>query len=149
MTAKLAGNKITEKGQTFINQAVDGAITQENIAATVSTQGQQANQSTKELAAIWAVAGKKIDMGDLVQGILLRGGNVEKALSKQMNTLVNEQSQQLAQQAQTGKDSTMPSFKYCGINCFSVSGDVKGYPLTVEMAREGIINWKIVDIKLP
>lgn len=149
MIAQFGGDKVLAKGQKFIEQAVEGAITPQNIAATISSQGQQANQSTKELAAIWAVAGGKINMGELVQGILLRGGNIEKALTKQMTKLVEAQSQEVAMQAQTGNDSDLPSFSYCGINCFNVSGDVKGYPLTVQMQRQGLIDWKIIDIKLP
>ncbi|PIE47747.1 MAG: hypothetical protein CSA42_01810 [Gammaproteobacteria bacterium] len=147
--AQFGGDKVLTKGQKFIKQAVEGAITPQNIAATISSQGQQANQSTKELAAIWAVAGGKINMGDLVQGVLLRGGNIENALTKQMTKLIEEQAQTVAMQAQTGNDSKLPSFRYCGINCFNVSGDVKGYPVTVQMQRQGLINWKIVDIKLP
>ncbi|WP_434352973.1 DUF2939 domain-containing protein [Psychrobacter sp. HD31] len=149
MIAQFGGDKVLAKGQKFIEQAVEGAITPQNIAATISSQGQQANQSTKELAAIWAVVGGKINMGELVQGILLRGGNIEKALTKQMTKLVEAQSQEVAMQAQTGNDSDLPSFSYCGINCFNVSGDVKGYPLTVQMQRQGLIDWKIIDIKLP
>ena len=42
-----------------------------------------------------------------------------------------------------------PSLSYCGINCFTISGQVKGYPITVEMQRQGFIDWQIVDVVLP
>lgn len=149
LIAHLAGGEIQQKGQTFINIAVDGAINEENLAATISTGGQQANSATKQLAAIWALAGNKIDLSSLVKGVLAQGGNVEKAFKSELETLMDEQAETLALQVQAGEDSASPDFSYCGINCFEVSGKVKGYPLTVEMQRKGLLDWKIVDIKLP
>jgi hypothetical protein len=47
-----------------------------------------------------------------------------------------------------GEDSE-PSLSYCGINCFTISGQVKGYPITIEMQRQGFIDWQIIDVVLP
>ena len=62
---------------------------------------------------------------------------------------MKKQAAELEQQAAQGNDSEKPTLSYCGINCFDISGQVKGYPLTIEMQREGLIGWKIVDVVLP
>ena len=62
---------------------------------------------------------------------------------------MQKQAAELEQQAAQGTDSDKPTLSYCGINCFTISGQVKGYPLTIEMQRDGLIDWKIVDIILP
>lgn len=149
LIAQFAEGEIQQKGQNFINMAVDGAINADNIAATIDSQGQQANPETKQLAAIWALASNKIDLASLAKNMLLKGGNVEKAFTSEMQTLMEEQAQTIALQVQTGEDSNTPDFSYCGINCFEVSGQVKGYPLTVKMQRKGFIDWQIIDIALP
>lgn len=41
------------------------------------------------------------------------------------------------------------SMNYCGFNCFHVHTQVHGYPITVEMQRQGLINWQLTGIKLP
>ena len=66
-----------------------------------------------------------------------------------MQQIMEKQADELEQQAAQGTDSDKPQLSYCGINCFTISGQVKGYPLTIEMHRKGLINWKIVDIVLP
>ncbi|OXL15344.1 hypothetical protein CAN34_13795, partial [Psychrobacter sp. DAB_AL32B] len=63
--------------------------------------------------------------------------------------IMEKQADELEKQAAKGSDSEKPKLSYCGINCFNISGQVKGYPLTIEMQREGLIDWKIVDIVLP
>ena len=63
--------------------------------------------------------------------------------------MMNKQAAQLEQQVAQGVDSDKPTLSYCGINCFTISGQVKGYPLTIEMQRQGLIGWKIIDVVLP
>ena len=61
---------------------------------------------------------------------------------------MQKQASELEEQAAQGEDSE-PSLSYCGINCFTISGQVKGYPITVEMQRQGFIDWQIIDVVLP
>ena len=148
LVAELGGAPLTEAANGFIIQAVDGAITAQNIEKLINTQG-QANTATKELAAAWAIASNQVDLKNLIQNLIIQRGDVNAVVKNQMQQIMQKQAAELEQQAAQGTDSDKPKLAYCGINCFTISGQVKGYPLTIEMQREGLINWKIVDIVLP
>lgn len=148
LVAELGGEPLTQAANSFITQAVDGAITPQNIEKIINTQG-QANTATKELAAAWAIASNQVDLQNLIQNLILQGGDVNAVVQSQMQQIMKKQAAELEQQAAQGTDSDKPTLSYCGINCFNISGQVKGYPLTIEMQRDGLINWKIVDIVLP
>lgn len=148
LVAELGGEPLTQAGNEFIAQAVDGAINIENIERLVNTQG-QANSATKELAAAWAIASNQVDLKNLIRDMIIQRGDVNAVVKNQMQQIMEKQATQLEQQVAQGKDSDKPTLRYCGINCFTISGQVKGYPITVIMAREGLIDWKIVDIILP
>lgn len=148
LVAELGGEPLTQAANSFITQAVDGAITPQNIEKIINTQG-QANTATKELAAAWAIASNQVDLQNLIQNLILQRGDVNAVVQSQMQQIMKKQAAELEQQAAQGTDSDKPTLSYCGINCFNISGQVKGYPLTVEMQRDGLINWKIVDIVLP
>ena len=124
--------------------AKDGAT----IAAVINTQG-QANTATKELAAAWAIASNQVDLKNLIQSLIIQRGDINAVVKNQMQQIIDKQAAELEQQAAQGTDSDKPNLGYCGINCFDISGQVKGYPLTIKMQRDGLINWKIVDIILP
>ena len=74
---------------------------------------------------------------------------MDAVVKSQMQQIMEKQAAELEQQVAQGSDSDKPKLSYCGINCFTISGQVKGYPLTIEMQRNGLIDWKIVDIVLP
>lgn len=148
MVAELGGEPLTQAANTFITQAVDGAITPQNIEKVIDTQG-QANTATKELAAAWAIASNQVDLKNLIQSLIIQRGDVNAVVQSQMQQIMQKQVAELEEQAAQGTDSDKPTLSYCGINCFTITGQVKGYPLTVEMARDGLIDWKIVDIVLP
>lgn len=148
MVAELGGEPLTQAANTFITQAVDGAITPQNIEKVIDTQG-QANTATKELAAAWAIASNQVDLKNLIQSLIIQRGDVNAVVQSQMQQIMQKQAAELEEQAAQGTDSDKPTLSYCGINCFTITGQVKGYPLTVEMARDGLIDWKIVDIVLP
>lgn len=148
LVAELGGEPLTQAANSFITQAVDGAITPQNIEKIINTQG-QANTATKELAAAWAIASNQVDLQNLIQNLILQRGDVNAVVQSQMQQIMKKQAAELEQQAAQGTDSDKPTLSYCGINCFNISGQVKGYPLTIEMQRDGLINWKIVDIVLP
>lgn len=148
LVAELGGEPLTQAANSFITQAVDGAITPQNIEKVIDTQG-QANTATKELAAAWAIASNQVDLKNLIQSLIIQRGDVNAVVQSQMQQIMTKQAAELEQQAAQGTDSDKPTLSYCGINCFRISGQVKGYPLTVEMQRDGLINWKIVDIVLP
>ncbi len=151
MIQKLGGDNLLQFGNEFINNAVEGAITTDNIEIIVISEGQQANMATKQLAGAWAIASNKIDLNGLIKDLLVQRGDVQTVIKQQIKQLSNQQAQQIAGQAQSVQSATdsEPSFAYCGLNCFEIQGTLKGYPLTIQMEREGVIQWKIVDIKLP
>ena len=148
LVAELGGAPLVDAANGFITQAVAGAITPQNIEKIINTQG-QANSATKELAAAWAIASNQVDLKNLIQNLIIQRGDVNAVVQNQMQQIMKKQAAELEQQAAQGSDSDKPTLSYCGINCFTISGQVKGYPLTVEMQRDGLIDWKIVDIALP
>lgn len=148
MVAELGGAPLTQAADEFIAKSVEGAITPENIEKLISTQG-QANSATKELAAAWAIASNQVDLKNLIRDIIVQRGDINAVVKNQMQQVMDKQANELEQQATTGADTDKPTLSYCGINCFTISGQVKSYPITVVMAREGLINWKITDIILP
>lgn len=148
LVAELGGAPLEQAADNFISQAVEGAITSDNIERLINTQG-QANNATKELAAAWAIAGNQVDLKNLIQDLIIQRGDINAVVKNQMQQVIKKQAGELEQQATQGVDGDMPTLSYCGINCFTISGQVKGYPLTIEMQRQGFITWKIVDIVLP
>lgn len=148
LVAELGGAPLADAANGFITQAVDGAVTPQNIEKIINTQG-QANTATKELAAAWAIASNQVDLKNLIQSLIIHRGDINVVVKNQMQQIMDKQAAELEQQAAQGSDSDKPTLSYCGINCFTISGQVKGYPLTIEMQRDGLINWKIVDIVLP
>jgi hypothetical protein len=148
LIAELGGEPLTEAANGFITQAVNGAITPQNIEKVINTQG-QANTATKELAAAWAIASDQVDLRNLIQSLIIQRGDVDAVVKSQIQQVMKKQAAELEQQAAQGNDSDKPILSYCGINCFNISGQVKGYPLTIEMERQGLVQWKIVDIVLP
>ena len=148
LIAQLGGDALTDAANGFIHQSVDGAITPQNIEKVIKTQG-QANTATKELAAAWAIASNQVDLKNLIQSLIVQRGDIDAVVKNQMDQVMQRQADELEQQAAQGNDTDKPTLRYCGINCFAISGQVKGYPLTIEMQREGLIDWKIVDIVLP
>ncbi|MBH0063667.1 MULTISPECIES: DUF2939 domain-containing protein [unclassified Psychrobacter] len=148
LVSQLGGEPLTEAANSFIAKAVDGAITPQNIEKVINTQG-QANTATKELAAAWAIASNQVNLKNLIQNLIIQRGDVDAVVKSQMQEIMTKQAAELEKQVAQGSDSDKPKLSYCGINCFTISGQVKGYPLTIEMQREGLIDWKIVDIVLP
>ncbi|WP_201558567.1 DUF2939 domain-containing protein [Psychrobacter sp. 72-O-c] len=148
LVAELGGEPLTQAANGFITQAVDGAITPQNIEKLINTQG-QANTATKELAAAWAISSNQVDLKNLIQDLIIHRGDVNAVVKNQMQQIMEKQAAELGQQVAQGTDSNKPTLSYCGINCFTISGQVKGYPLTIMMVREGLIDWKIVDVILP
>lgn len=151
MVAQLGGDALVEAGMEFIDRSVDGAVTADNIQTLVNMQGQsnQVNQSTQELAAAWAIASNQVNLTMLIQDLIVERGDVDKVVKKQMQLMMDKQALQLTAHTQAGTDSEKPQLSYCAIDCFSMSGQIKGYPLTVRMQRQGWIDWKIVDVQLP
>lgn len=148
LVAELGGTALTKAAEGFIAESVDGAVTEQNIQRLIQTQG-QANQATKELAAAWAIASNQVDLQGLIQQLILQRGDVNAVIKVQIEQMMDKQAAELQANAAKGEDSAKPELGYCGLNCFTLSGQVKGYPLTLEMQRQGLIGWKIVDVVLP
>jgi len=148
LVAQLGGDALNQAANEFISSAVNNAVTADNVTRLIDTQG-QANQATKELAAAWAIASNKVNLRELVQDIIVQRGDIQAVIQNQMQQVIKQQSGELQQHVESGEDSSKPKLSYCGINCFTISGQVKGYPLTLEMTREGLIGWKVVNVVLP
>ncbi|MCC3345754.1 DUF2939 domain-containing protein [Psychrobacter sanguinis] len=148
LVAQLGGDALNQAANEFISSAVSNAVTADNVTRLIDTQG-QANQATKELAAAWAIASNKVNLRELVQDIIVQRGDIQAVIQNQMQQVIKQQSGELQQHVESGEDSSKPKLSYCGINCFTISGQVKGYPLTLEMTREGLIGWKVVNVVLP
>lgn len=148
LVAELGGEPLTQAANSFIEQSVDGAITAQNIERLIETQG-QANTVTKELAAAWAISSNQMDLKNLIQDLIIHRGDIDAVVKQQVEQMMSKQAAQLEQQATQGTDSDKPKLSYCGINCFTISGQIKGYPLTIEMQRQGLLDWKIIDVVLP
>ncbi len=148
LVAQLGGDALNQAANEFISSAVSNAVTADNVTRLIDTQG-QANQATKELAAAWAIASNKVNLRELVQDIIVQRGDIQAVIQNQMQQVIRQQSGELQQHVESGEDSSKPKLSYCGINCFTISGQVKGYPLTLVMTREGLIGWKVVNVVLP
>ena len=148
LVAQLGGDALNQAANEFISSAVSNAVTADNVTRLIDTQG-QANQATKELAAAWAIASNKVNLRELIQDIIVQRGDIQAVIQNQMQQVIKQQSGELQQHVESGEDSSKPKLSYCGINCFTISGQVKGYPLTLEMTREGLIGWKVVNVVLP
>ncbi len=147
LVAELGGEPLKQAADEFIEQAVDTAVTAPNVERLINTQG-QANTATKELAAAWAIASNQVDLRGLIQDLIVQRGDVDAVIQNQIQAIMTKQANELEQRATQGIDNT-PTSSYCGINCFEITGEVKGYPITVEMQRDGLVQWKIVDVVLP
>lgn len=148
LVAELGGAPLAQAANEFIGQSVNGAITPENIERLITTQG-QANTATKELAAAWAIASNQVNLKNLIQDMIVQRGDINAVIKNQIQQVMDKQAADLEQHVTQGEDSAKPALKYCGLNCFTVSGQVKGYPITIEMQRQGLLGWKVVDIVLP
>ena len=148
LVAQLGGDALVQAADDFIVQSVNKAVTADNISALIDTQG-QANQATKELAAAWAIASNKVDLKQLVQDLIIQRGDIQAVIQNQTQQVMKQQANELQNHVESGEDSAQPKLSYCGMNCFTISGQVKGYPLTLQMQREGLLGWKVVNVVLP
>ena len=124
----------------MVNQAVDNTVTPEGVQYALTGQAttELLKTNVKLLGGLVAVAMDKIDIKDL---ILARN-------SAELNQKIKQQLQSNPN-ATTATSQTRPTTHYCGFNCFEVIGQVRGYPLTLHLQRQGLIHWKIVGVTLP
>lgn len=125
----------------MVNQAVDNTVTPEGVqyALTGQATSELLKTNVKLLGGLVAVAMDKIDIKDL---ILARN-------SAELNQKIKQQLQSPNPNVTTATSQTQPTTHYCGFNCFEVSGQLRGYPLTLRLQRQGLIHWKIVGVTLP
>lgn len=123
---------------TLVNQAVDNGVTADGVNYVLTGQAVARNMdaSVKLLGGLVAVAMDKIDIKDLIT-------------AKDSTELNQKIRQQLQAPNPNPTPQNKPSSRYCGFNCFEVNGEVRGYPLTLTMQRQGLVGWKIVAVKLP
>ena len=122
----------------LVNQAVDNGVTADGVNYVLTGQAVARNMdaSVKLLGGLVAVAMDKIDIKDLM-------------IAKDSTELNQKIRQQLQAPNPNPTPQNKPSARYCGFNCFEVNGQVRGYPLTLTMQRQGLVDWKIVAVKLP
>lgn len=122
----------------LVNQAVDNSVTADgvNYVLTGQSVASNINTSVKLLGGLVAVAMDKIDIKDLI-------------MAKDSIELNQKIRQQLQAPNPNPAPQGEPSAHYCGFNCFEVHGQVRDYPLTLTMQRQGLVGWKIVAVKLP
>lgn len=151
MLQQLGGSALNKMGQEFIKTSVQQAITPDNISTLVNSQGKTVNEASKKLAVAWAVSSNKIDLTgliqQLIQGMLLQQGDIKTVIQaeieKKLATAATNNSN--LQNQLTDK----PVLAYCGVNCFNISTQVKGYPFTITMQRQQWIDWQVVAVELP
>lgn len=146
--ARLVGVQVDENAmvQKLVTQAVDNAVTPDTVASLITTQGNVAslNHNVKLLGGLTAIAMDKIKLNPETIVDLATAQSTEELNQKLLTQL---KSSDVANGS--GGEQAKPVASYCGINCFRVTTQVQGYPLTVEMARQGVSNWQIVKVKLP
>lgn len=125
----------------MVDEAVDSTVTQNGVqyALTGQATSEMLKANVKLLGGLVAVAMDKIDIKELITA----------RDSAELNQKIKQQLQAPNPNADTQSVQTKPTAHYCGFNCFEVNGQVRGYPLTLTMQHQGLIHWKIVDVKLP
>lgn len=118
----------------LVNQGVDNAVTP-NGFKQLFTNITKVDKNSQLLGGLMAVALDKIDIQALITA--RNQAELQRMVIKQLNAPNPNPSNQ------------QTSAVYCGFHCFKVDTQVHGYPITVHMQRQGLIDWKIVGIKLP
>lgn len=146
--AKLVGVKIDESTmiERLVTQAVDNGITPNTVKTLLTSQGNVSalDNHAKLLGGLTAVAMDKIKLTPESMLDFATAKNTDE-LNQKLLTQVKASDMSKG----GAKTDSKPKASYCGINCFTVQTQVQGYPLTVEMARQGFSDWQIVKIKLP
>lgn len=146
--AKLLNIQVNESEmvEKLVTQAVDNGVTPDTLNSVITTQGNvtSLNNNVKLLGGLTAVAMDKIKLNPETLADLATAQNTEELNQKLLKQL---KASDMAKGANGGDNK--PTASYCGINCFEVNTQVQGYPLKVEMARQGFSTWQIVKIKLP
>lgn len=120
----------------MVDRAVNNTLTPTGLASLISEQ--LPNNDAKLLAGLAAVAMGKLDWVDILMApneAALQQKIYQQLISSSINT--------------PAAPTSEPSASYCGFNCFGVDGTVRGYPLRMMLARQGLVHWQIVGLKLP
>lgn len=139
--AKVLGiddGKLRNYALMFIDTAVDKAITTENFTALA--QGDITKDSEAFLGGVAVVSGL-VDTQKLITDFISTG-DIDKAISNQKADIAKKAL------AMTGTPDK-PQLAYCGLNCFRLSSQIKGKPITVIMQRHNLLDWKITNVLLP
>lgn len=132
-------DKLTDKAKTELNNSIEMGLTADNLQKTLA--GEMTSE-TKKLVGMWAVASDYVDYELLIKDTLF--GDNEQALKNQ-EPIVKER---IAKRFGVGVP-TETKMRYCGLNCFEVTGGVSGVPIGATLTRVGVVGWKIDEIKLP
>lgn len=146
--AKLLNIQIDENAMVgkLVTQAVDNGVTPDTVNTVLTTQGNLSalNNNAKLLGGLTAMAMDKIKLNPETLVDLATAKSTDELNQKLLNQV------KASDIAKGGEGAnSKPTAGYCGLNCFSVQTQVQGYPLTLQMARQGFSNWQIVGVKLP
>lgn len=130
---------VVGKVKNDIGQVVDEAITADNLTKTLAGD---ITENSKKLVAVWAMVSDYVDYEALIKDMLLSGQ--ETAFKNQQTHVKARIIAKVGQSAQTET-----KMRYCGLNCFEVTGGVSGVPIGATLTRVGVVGWKIDEIKLP
>lgn len=146
--AKLLNVQVDEKSmvEKLVTQAVDNTVTPTGVSKVLSGQTLLKNldNNAKLLGGLTAVAMDKIKLNPENLADLVTANNTDELNQKLLTQL---KASDMSKGGNTA--NSQPTASYCGINCFKVQTQVQGYPITINMARQGFANWQIVGVKLP
>lgn len=118
----------------MLNRSLDTTLTPNHVKLLLSNTS-NIDQNTKILGGMIAIALGKIDIQTLLTA--RNQTELQQILIKQLN------------KPNPNASNKETSMKYCGFNCFNIHTQAHGYPITVKMQRQGLINWQVTAIQLP
>lgn len=131
----IKSEQVHNYGVRFIDNAVDKAVTPDNLTALATGN---INKDSEPLLIGIALASGMVDIPKLVQSYF-KTGDMDKAIS--------EQKKAIAKQTDTA-NNTKTTFSYCGFNCFAIDTAIKNQPISIIMTRHQIVDWRIDNIIL-
>lgn len=118
----------------LVNQGVDNAITPNNVKQLL-TNTTKVDRNTQLFGGLVAVALDKI--------------NIQTLITARNQTELQQMVIQQLNAPHPNPSNQETTFNYCGFRCFRIKTQIHGYPIDVTLQRQGLVEWKIVEIKLP
>lgn len=130
--------KLDDIAKRFIDTAIDGAITPQNLSALAHGEVHKDSEPLAVLLVLW-LGVEVLDMSAFIQDYLTTG-DIHIAVANQQNSLKKH--------ALT-LQPVAPTLSYCGVNCFLIETAIKGKSVHIIMTRHQLVRWQISKIVLP